>query len=90
MPIYKHRIILTEEIEQLSEDRPAYLINALPDNCDALDLLQSVLLPGELLKLARRLAQARDGGGFVTVGVQFERGHPRKIVYSESETLERS
>jgi hypothetical protein len=77
--------MVTEEIEDL-EEAGRYLTE---DGTDALMLLQAVLLPGELLRLARRFEQARASGKQILVGVEFTRGHARKIIYHESELLER-
>jgi hypothetical protein len=92
MQISKRRIIITEEIEYLEQNGVTTALSttrAGADASDAIRLLQSVLLPGELMRLARRLEQAKSSDKQILVGVEFTHGHARKIVYHESEILER-
>lgn len=81
----RRRIIVTEENEDL-EDQGIYLTDT---EGDAMRLLRSILLPGELARLARRMVQAKASGNNILVGIEFTRGHARRIVYHESEVLER-
>lgn len=75
-------IIVHEEIEDL-ENRADYTVT---DN-EVIEQLRATLPMWQLAKLARRLAQAKADGGYITVGVEFARGTARRIVTSESETL---
>jgi hypothetical protein len=85
--MHTRRIMVTEETIDL-ERRSTYA----PQNDDdenTINLLRAALLPGELDLFAKRLLQAKVSGGFVLVGVEFSNGHARRIVYNESEILER-
>lgn len=87
--MHTRRIMVTEDFEDLRE--PVLASNDVCDDTagDAVALLKTVLRPGELLRFAIKLAQAMASGRQVMVGVEFTRGHPKRIVYHESETLER-
>jgi hypothetical protein len=89
------RIIVKEEIEDLEQTGTYAAVNRSTsassnhDVVEAFKLLQLVLLPGELMRLAAKMMTAKQSGSNVTVGIEFTRGHARKIVYTESELLER-
>jgi len=54
---------------------------------DAIELLRSVLRPGELATLAEKMYHAKQTGQHAIIGIEFTRGHARKIVYYTSELL---
>jgi hypothetical protein len=84
--ITKRRIIISEEIEDLEPRQGPYKTE---DVTDALTLLQSILLPGELMSLARKMERAQKSGLNVLVGIEFTHGHPKSSVYNERENLPR-
>ncbi len=87
MTTTKRVIIVTE----LSESLECRVDCSTPNDNDynTLKLLQAALLPGELDKFSKRLLQAKTSGKFVMVGVEFTNGHARRIIYNESEILDR-